>query len=318
MFMSALSQKLRLLSDIFLRADGRITAPYESVTIELTSFCNLSCPLCPVAKDANTLTRERQLMSRADLQRIVDLTKFNTRAYVLSMWGEPLLHKDFFELLDIVRAAGKIIWISTNLNYTRRFAERMAMIPELQIICSLDGWDEKSYLAYRVGGRFDRVRDNLAVLARGKCRVYPQFLVNDGNRRDVAKMLAFCDSFDIPVKNVKFPEMQYNFRNDQNEVISGHCHQPYVGAYFNSDGYMLPCCVNVGPDLKLPHVSRFETTNELRNGADVTAMRRQLAKDKNHYGSCTACRGLQADRAISSSLVARIRGVFQAHRIPKQ
>lgn len=308
--MQVLVHKLRLLADVFFRSDGRISAHYESVTIELTSFCNLSCPLCPVAKDANTLTRERKLMSREDLQRIVDLTRNHTRGYVLSMWGEPLLHKDFFELLDIVRGAGKTIWISTNLNYAARLAERMAPIPELQIVCSLDGWDEESYKTYRVGGRFEQLRQNLAILARGKCGVFPQFLLNDENRRDIDKMKAFCASFDIPERNILFNEMQQNFRNEAEEVVSGQCHQPYFGAYFNSDGYMLPCCVNIGEDLKLPHVSGFKAPDDLRNGPEVVAMRKQLGRDKNHYASCVSCGGMQADRMIIQSISRRVRSAF--------
>lgn len=142
---SVVGQKLHLINDVFVRRDGRVTGPFESTTIELTSFCNLSCPLCPVAKDANTLKRERQLMSRDDLRRIVDLTRDHTRGYVLSMWGEPLLHKDFFELLEIVRGPARPIWLSTNLNYSAKLAERLAEVPELKIICSIDGWDRESY-----------------------------------------------------------------------------------------------------------------------------------------------------------------------------
>lgn len=305
--MSVLTHKLRTLADIYVFADGRVRGSFESVTIELTSFCNLSCPLCPVAKDNNTLARERDIIRREDLERIVALTRESTRGYVLSMWGEPLLHKDFFDLLDIVRSTGKPIWISTNLNYAGRLAERMAAIPELKITCSLDGWDAQSYAAYRVGGRFERVRENLAILSKGRCEVYPQFLLNDDNRARRHEMVAFCAGFGIPQSRILFPEMQMNFRNDAETTVSGSCHQPYMGAYFNSDGYLLPCCVNVKDDLKLPHVSTFASPEELRTHPEVMAMRRQLARDKNHYPSCQSCHGTRMDEALSTSVRARVR-----------
>lgn len=305
--MSVLAQKLQTLADIFVLRNGRMRGSFESVTIELTSFCNLSCPLCPVAKDNNTLERERQTMSREDLERIVELTRDHARAYVLSMWGEPLLHKDFFDLLAIVRNVGKPIWISTNLNYAGRLAERMAELPELKVICSLDGWDPQSYAAYRVGGRFERVRENLSILAKGRCEVYAQFLLNDANRSHQHDMVAFCAEFAIPASRIMFPEMQQNFRNENNAPVDGTCHQPYMGAYFNSDGHLLPCCVNVKNDLRLPHISSFHSADELRNGRDIVAMRRQLAVDKNHYPSCQSCAGTRMHEAISAAAKARLR-----------
>lgn len=304
--MSVLTRKLQTLADIFVLADGRVRGRYESVTIELTSFCNLSCPLCPVAKDQNTLERERETMRREDLERIVELTREHASAYVLSMWGEPLLHKDFFDLLAIVRSVGKPIWISTNLNYAARLAQRMAEIPELKVICSLDGWDPQSYSIYRVGGRFERVRENLSILAQGRCEVYAQFLLNDANRVRRSEMLAFCSEFGIPQPRVMFPEMQQNFKNENNAPVSGTCHQPYIGAYFNSDGYLLPCCVNVKNDLRLPHVSTFSSAEDLRNGPELVAMRRQLAKDKNHYPSCQSCPGTRMSESVSAAAKARL------------
>ena len=102
--MSVVLSKLRRLADIHLRSDGRITGAYESTTIELTSFCNLSCPLCPVARGARTVERERKQITREDFEKIVRLAGKISRAFVLSMWGEPLLHKNFDSLLDIVLA----------------------------------------------------------------------------------------------------------------------------------------------------------------------------------------------------------------------
>lgn len=53
----------------------------NQTAIELTSFCNLSCPLCPVARDANTLSREHKTISEDSLRRIVELTKDITRTF---------------------------------------------------------------------------------------------------------------------------------------------------------------------------------------------------------------------------------------------
>ncbi len=304
---SALGEKLRLLADVYLRSGGTLSGRYEATAIELTSFCNLSCPLCPVARDANTLNRERKTIDPGDLHRIIELTKDITRTYVLSMWGEPLLHKDFFPLLDVVRAACGTIWISTNLNYSAKLAHRLAECPELKIICSLDGWDEDSYKVYRVGGRFDLVVQNLAILTAGRCGVYPQFLINDDNRDQVGAMHAFCEGFGLGPGDILLRPMAENFRNENVGTVPGTCHAPYRGLHFNSDGYLLPCAVNVGPDLRIQHISEIKSAEELLNGEPMRAMRRQLAKDKNHYESCQSCAGVRVDAVLAQSVKTRIR-----------
>lgn len=310
--MSIVLSKLRRLIDIYLRSDGRITGTYEATTIELTSFCNLSCPLCPVARDAPTIERERQLITREDLEKIVRLTGNICQSYVLSMWGEPLLHKDFNALLDIVLAERKPIWISTNLNYSARLAERLAEFPLLHVICSLDGWDEDSYKTYRIGGRFDRVTENLGILAKGKCAVYPQFLINTDNRQHVGSMRAFCDGFGLDRGNILLREMDENFRNNDIGTVPGNCHAPYSGLFFNSDGYLLPCCVNVGNDLRLPHISEFNTTDELLNGDAIRAIRKQLKRGKNHFESCHSCSGIQFEKIILESVKSRLAKMFSS------
>ncbi len=127
-------------------------------------------------------------------------------------------------------------------------------MPLLHIICSLDGWDEESYNTYRIGGRWDRVNENLAILAKGKCTVYPQFLINTDNQTRIETMRAYCDGFGLDRGNVLLPHMDENFRNGDIGTVPGNCHAPYRGLHFNSDSYLLPCAVNVGSDLRLPHI----------------------------------------------------------------
>lgn len=146
---------------------------------------------------------------------------------------------------------------------------------------------------------------NLAILSKGKCSIFAQFLINDSNEQYKDRMRSFCESLGVPSKSICFRPMIQNFRNAQTEVIEGRCHEPYAGAYFNSDGYLLPCCTNVGDDLKLDHVSTFHTPEELRNNDRVRAMRKSLARNKNRYASCVSCPGAQVHRSLYDSVKRR-------------
>lgn len=289
--LSALGHRLRLLGDI-RRDDGRMSVPYEAVGIEITSMCNLSCPLCPAARDARTVVRDTKQMSKEDFARIVRLTAPVTKNYVLNMYGESLLHKDFFEFLDMVAATGRGMSISTNLNYGARLAERLAQYDRLDVICSIDGWDAESYKRYRVGGRFDVMVQNLAILARGKCKVYPQFLVDGDDKEGCEAFCSFIENeIGIPRRNIILKPLNRNFKNEMMRTYDGVCHYMYANIYFTSDGNLVPCCIHVGRDLFLSHISDFDRPEDLLNAPQLVAARRQLANDKNAYKSCISCEG---------------------------
>ncbi|HYM33517.1 MAG TPA: radical SAM protein [Candidatus Cybelea sp.] len=306
----ALGHRLSLLRDI-RRDDGRLTSQYESVTIELTSICNLSCPLCPVAHNNPTVVRKVPQMRMEDFRRILELTAPITDSFVLSMWGEAVLHKQFFDFLDLAHATGKRLWISTNLNYADWVAERLSGYERLEVICSMDGWDEQSYKAYRVGGRFDVMMRNMRILSRGKCKVWPQYLVPRDQPGSAETFCAFIDrEFGIPRRQILLNPMNYNFKNENVGHVDGTCHFMYTSLIFNSDGYLQPCCLNVGKDLFIAHVSEFETSADLLNGEKLVDMRRRLAADKDQFPSCVSCEGKDLPAETFGKIKAGIRSLL--------
>jgi len=313
--LTILANRLKLLRDV-MRNDGRVSAPFQTVMIEVTAICNLDCPICPARRTENLMVRETKQISEQDFRRIVDLTHDMTETYCLNMWGEPVLHRKFQEFIDYISARGRNIWFSTNLNYSGRIAEALSANPLLHIICSIDGWDEASYLDYRWGGRFELMRKNLAILAGGKCNVYPQYLLarDCPNPEEVkAKFSKFIADTTGTTDRIIFKTKLDNIRNDPGLPIPGRCSSMYAGLYFNSDGILMPCCTNVRKDVFLGHVSRF-TREELRNGEAVRSLRRRILEDKDQFPSCVSCGGEDQQRMITDKLKERAKRPFARKR----
>lgn len=307
-----LLRRLRLLNDL-RRNDGRLSVPYQSVMIETTAHCNLDCPICPARRSENIMERATRQIAPETFRRIVDLTRDMTETYCISMWGEPALHKNFLELVDYVSATGRKVWLSTNLNYSEKLAEAMAANPSLHIICSVDGWDEATYSEYRWGGRFEVMRRNLAILARGRCTVYPQILMSDDDPERRQRFFDFIAEVAGTTERVVYKTKLENIRNDVAEIVPGRCSSLYGGLYFNCDGILQPCCTNVHPDLYLRHVSSY-SADELRNGADVSGLRRRILADKNQFASCRACGGEDQQKIIRTALKDRLAALFSGVR----
>ena len=303
-----LAHRLRLLNDL-RRNDGRLSVPYQTVMIETTSFCNLDCPICPARHSENVMDRAAQQIAPGDFRRIVDLTHNLTESFCLNMWGEPALHKNFLELVDYASSPGRKVWFSTNLNYSERIASALAANPHLHIICSTDGWDEASYLQYRWRGRFEVMRKNLAILARGNCTIYPQFLVDSDDAEARERFRNFVLEVTGTTENIIFKTKLDNIRNDPLRVETGRCSSMYAGLYFTSDGFLIPCCTNVKKDLYLRHVSSY-STGELTNGDDIKNLRHAILANKNQFDSCKSCRGEDQQALIVQSLVRRIKQPF--------
>jgi pyruvate-formate lyase-activating enzyme len=309
------AKRLRFLSDIYFNT-GNVSVPYQTVTIETTSICNLNCPICPSRRSENTLERASKQIKLDDVRRIVDLTREITESYCLNIFGEPLLHKEFNKILEYVSSTNLRIWLSTNLNYSARLAEALTPFPLLNIICSLDGWDAESYSEYRWDGRFDVVRRNLAILAKGKCKVYPQYLLTPGEADSELRKERFLDFVRTTIgttENVIFKKKNPDFKNDGDDIVPGRCSSLYGGLYFNCDGILMPCCNNVRSDVFLNHISSY-TTEMLRNGREVNQLRRLILDDKNQFASCRSCPGEDHQAMIFTKLSTRSLEIFSGQR----
>jgi pyruvate-formate lyase-activating enzyme len=301
--LTLLKNRLKLLRDLRIN-NGTISARYQTVTIETTSTCNLDCPICPARRSDNIVERASNQIKVDDVRLIVSLTKNMTESFCLNIWGEPLLHRNFKEILEVVSSANLPIWLSTNLNYSDRLAEMLATNPLLHIICSLDGWDATSYAEYRWGGRFDVVARNIKILARGRCKIYPQYIISREHTDAEERKRQFIDFVRREVgssANIFFKQKNEDYRQTGSEILPGRCSSMYAGLYFNSDGILIPCCANARKDLYLRHVSAY-STEDLFNGAEIRTTRKKILEDKNQFPSCRNCKGFDYQKEIADKI----------------
>jgi MoaA/NifB/PqqE/SkfB family radical SAM enzyme len=131
--------------------------------IEPIGRCNLACRMCTV----NHRPDVGQL-SLADFVRLLDQMPQLASLHLQGL-GEPMLHPDFFTMVQQAVARG--IRVSTNTNATlitptRARACVTSNLAELSI--SLDGARAATYEAVRIGARFDKVVRNIGRLVRVK------------------------------------------------------------------------------------------------------------------------------------------------------
>jgi MoaA/NifB/PqqE/SkfB family radical SAM enzyme len=111
------------------------------IQVEISSYCNASCIYCPhFAYRKNWQNRYRPIEAFRNL--IPAFRK--TELVYLQGWGEPFTHPQFFEMLQIAKAAGCRVGTTTNgILIGRETIEKMVS-QGLDIIgFSLAGVDKK-------------------------------------------------------------------------------------------------------------------------------------------------------------------------------
>lgn len=121
--------------------------------VELTSFCNLRCRVCPAG--IGKLQRQPQAIDPALFERLWNEVGPYLLTTSLWGWGEPLLHPGLADILRIARRHGVTTFLSTNGQNLDDDAVQEALIsfPPTYLIVCLDGLTDETNSAFRVGAK---------------------------------------------------------------------------------------------------------------------------------------------------------------------
>jgi mycofactocin radical SAM maturase len=160
------------------------------LTWELTYACNLACVHCL----SSSGRRDPRELSTAEARRVVDELHDLQVFYVNLGGGEPMVRRDFFELLDYAIGRGVGVKFSTNGAFLDADkARRLAAMDYLDVQISLDGLDATTNDAVRGEGSYGlarRAMDNLAAAGFGPFKVSVVVTRHNVDQLDGFKALA--------------------------------------------------------------------------------------------------------------------------------
>ncbi|NIM05966.1 MAG: radical SAM protein [Armatimonadetes bacterium] len=173
---------------------------FHAVYIEVFGACNLRCNLCPQGSITPRGDRALGTMSPAVLKKVlVALRQYpGAPPYVnLYNWGEPTLHRQLGELIEIAGQQGFKATISSNLV---KMPDPLSFLrPNLAMISiSMSGFSDETYGVNHVGGSFPQVLDNIVRLldcirAAGlPTRIELRFHIYKYNVHELPHAAAFC------------------------------------------------------------------------------------------------------------------------------
>jgi radical SAM protein with 4Fe4S-binding SPASM domain len=142
------------------------------VQIEPVGQCNLRCQMCPVQFRRDGPARGVACMDYDVFTRLID--QFSRRATELHLQGlgEPMMHPRLFDMIEY--AVGQGLRVSSTSNLTLlspRRAERCVTSGLAELNISVDSAEPATYERIRVGSRFQRVENNVALLQATRQRL---------------------------------------------------------------------------------------------------------------------------------------------------
>jgi mycofactocin radical SAM maturase len=160
------------------------------LTWELTYACNLQCVHCL----SSSGQRDERELSTEEAKKILDDLRDLQVFYINIGGGEPMVRRDFFELLEYSVANGIGVKFSTNGAFIdEEKARRLAAMDYLDIQISLDGVDAATNDAVRGEGSYDmaiRAMENLKAANFGQFKISVVVTRHNVSQLDQFKALA--------------------------------------------------------------------------------------------------------------------------------
>ena len=283
-------------------------------SIEPTNYCNLECPECP--SGLGTLTRPLGILRFDDFKKVIDEIK-DTGFYIqLFFQGEPYINKDLPRMIRYAQSRKIYISISTNGHFVNK--KKIDYIIENapdKLIFSVDGLDEESYKAYRVGGSFKKADEGLRLLIRKRNElkrkkpfVELQFIVMKQNEHLLDKVFKYgkevsVDKVVLKTVQVSSYENALNFlpsnekyrryiiENGQIKIknkLKNHCFALWRTSVITWDGKVVPCCFDKDANFKLGTLNG-KSFKDIWKSEDYQAFRKGVLDNRKGLSMCTNC-----------------------------
>lgn len=296
-----------------------------NMQIELTSYCNLRCPVCPVG------TKELSRGPVAIDLRMFEALMKEVGPYLLTLslwaWGEPLLHPRLAEILGITRRYPVATLVSTNGQNLNQEPVLKAIqeAPPAYLIVAVDGLSDETNSLYRKGARLAPVLEGVRALAAWKRQtrsdlpvLHCRFLVMKHNEHELAGLRQFGQDTGFNMVSLRglsiidsaeeshralLPEAEQwrAYAYEDGKRVSRDdfiCQHAFSFPAVLADGTVVACEQDFNGTQAYGAFALGRSFRAIWFGRKAAAIRRRIRENPGQFSFCSNCP--YADRPISS------------------
>jgi len=269
---------------------------FKKIYIEITNVCNLTCKFCPET------IREKQFMVLENFEEIIKKVHKHTRLVCLHVKGEPLLHNNLKELLEVLEKYNLKTNITTNGTLIK---ENLQILKSSKAVRQIN-FSIHSVVQNRLVDKdylkniFESVNMLNNILISYRLWNLKDIKENDINIAIIKEIEKFYN-----VKNLKQKLMNNNFfqlkenlfinqdiefswPNVNNDVIieKGRCLALKDQIAILVDGTVVPCCLDNNGDIPLGNIFD-ETLEDILQSPLTLSIKRNF---ENRIIICNLCK----------------------------
>lgn len=270
------------------KESARNMRKFKKIYLEITNICNLSCSFCPATK------RKLASMSVNEFEEIATkLRDFGDYIY-LHVKGEPLLHKNLEQILDICDILNFKVCITTNGTLIKQKEEILLSHKCVhKVHISLH-----SFEANQVNLSLeDYILSIVNFIKKAKCIIVLR-LWNDGTAQKLNSVIIgkLKESFEF-ISELKVKENVYiengekfDWADLEKEQTSetGFCYALRNQVAVLVDGTVVPCCLDNNGDINLGNIHK-ESLEEILQSERATKLYNGFSNRKLSEKLCKNC-----------------------------
>ncbi len=226
---------------------------FKRIYIEITNICNLKCSFC---KGSN---REKKFMDLKDFKKVLDNIKGHTNYIYLHILGEPLMHPNIEEILDLAYDYDLMVNLTTN---GRLLEKNMDIINNAKSIRQIN-------ISLHSFNNMDEINNLLDTIDKIKIDSYISLrlwnLGSDNKNEDIIKLISnhYGVNIDKIGENIKLKDKIYldfdsEFKwpdiSDDIRGNAGICQGLRSQIGILVDGTVVPCCLDTDGIINLGNI----------------------------------------------------------------
>jgi len=191
------------------------TYPLNMIYFYLTEGCNLACRHCWIAPRYQTGDNTYPSLEPDLFRSIIEQAKPLGLTGVKLTGGEPFLHRQIREILEVIKAEDLNLTVETNgILCTPELARKMASCKNTFVSVSLDGADSETHEWVRgVAGCFDAALEGIRNLVEAGLRPQIIMALMHRNKDQMAAVVRLAES--LGAGSVKFNIVQPTARGEK-------------------------------------------------------------------------------------------------------
>lgn len=274
----------------------------DTIFIELTDRCNLSCIMCPCHGTGEMMIEGEgsSLMEKGLYEQIIDelslYGKEKRITIIPQLRGESCLHPMLPDLLKLTKEKGLHISLNTNATCFNDDIIDAILCYVDSLFISIDAVTEKTFAMIRRGADYSRVMRNIdsllerrAVRNRAEPVIYTAFVLLGENRNELGQFLSHWHEKADGVMVYQARDIKGHCRSLFRQSVPVNpmpCNNAITSCAILADGRVVPCC-NDNLALMVFGNVKEQALAEIYHSKDYEAFRR--THESNDYRKLPLC-----------------------------